>query len=324
MTNRLAASFVAASVILALSACGGGGGSSAFRPEPTPPPSPPPPPPPPPPPQAEAVTIFTNPTPQDFAVVGVWGNIGDLSTPPYDVDFSVVTSAESSQPKIRYTSGGYYEVQSPGYDYGQLVHDPSITNPTSDNTVFGIPAQRTSFVITKSRSNGYSYSEMARWARPDLDFGQTIDLGFVAFGTPTPAGAVPTTGSASFQGQIFGATDLPSGACDCGAYPVEVEGTVALNFDFGAGTLGGSMSMALSSGWGAQPVGEYNFVQTVFSAGSTTYSGRFDTNLSGDNFFLGRFTGPNAEETIGAWAVPFNFQDGTHQAIGAWIAKRGQ
>lgn len=321
MTNRLVARFVAASAVLALSACGGGGGSSSFRPEPTPPPSPPPPPPPP---QAEAVTIFSNPTAQDYASVGVWGNIGDVSSPPYSVDFTSVTSADSSQPKIRYTSGGYYEVQLPGNGYGQLVHDPAITNPTSDNTVFGIPAQRASFVITKSRSSGYSYSEMARWARPDLDFGQTVDLGFVAFGTPTPVGAVPTTGSASFQGQIFGATDLPSGACDCGAYPVEVEGTVLLSFNFGAGTLGGSMSMALSSGWGAEPVGDYNFTQTVYSPGGTTYSGRFDTNLSGDNFFLGRFTGPSAQETIGAWAVPFTFQNGTHQAIGAWIAKRGQ
>ena len=111
MTIGLAARFVAASAVLALSACGGGGGSSSFRPEPTPPPSPPPPPPPP---QAEAVTIFSNPTAQDYASVGVWGNIGDLSSAPYNVDLSSVTSAESSQPKIRYTSGGYYELQLPG------------------------------------------------------------------------------------------------------------------------------------------------------------------------------------------------------------------
>jgi len=216
-------------------------------------------------------------------------------------------------------------VQLPGDGYSRLIHDDSIAIPTSDNTVFELQSQMNrSFVITGSRNNGYRYSEMAKWARPDLDFAQTVDMGFLAFGTPTLASAVPVTGSASYQGQILGATDLSAAACDCSNFPIQVEGTVALNFDFGAGTLGGSMSMALSSGWGAQPVGEYNFVQTVFSPGSTTYSGRFDTNLSGSNFFLGRFTGPNAEETIGAWAVPFTFQNGTHQAIGAWIAKRGQ
>lgn len=322
MVIRRATKLFAATAALALSACGGGGGTgTTFRPEPTP--APPPPPPPPPPPAAEAITIFTNPTVQDYATVGVWANTGDLSTPPYEVQFTGITSAESIQPKIRYTSGGYYEVQLAGNGYGQLVHDPAIANPTSDNTVLGIPAQRASFIITGSRNSGYRYSEMAKWARPDLDFAQTVDMGFLAFGTPTPGSGVPVTGSASYLGQILGTTDLSATACDCG-FPIAVEGTVALNFDFGAGTLGGSMSMALSSGWGPMPVGEYNLVQTVFSPGSTTYSGRFDTNLSGDNFFLGRFTGPNAEETIGAWAVPFNFQDGTHQAIGAWIAKRGQ
>lgn len=323
MTIRLAARLVAASAVLALSACGGGGGSSSFRPEPTPPPSPPPSPPPPPP-QAEAVTIFSNPTAQDYSSVGVWGNFGDLSSPPYSVDLTSVTNAESSQPKIRYTTDGYYEVQLPGDGFSRLIHDESIANPTADNTVFELQSQMSrSFIITGSRNSGYRYSEMAKWARPDLDFAQTIDMGFVAFGTPTLAGSVPVTGAASYLGQILGTTDLPAAACDCG-FPIGVEGTVALNFNFGAGTLGGSMSVALSSGWGAVPVGDYNFVQTVFSAGSTTYSGRFDTNLAGDNFFLGRFTGPTADETIGAWAVPFTFQNETHQAIGAWIAKRGQ
>ena len=320
MEIRRATKLFAASAALALSACGGGGTGTAFRPEPTPLP----PPPPPPPPQAEAVTIFTNPTPQDYASVGVWSNIGDLSTPPYDVQLTGITSAESSQPKIRYTADGFYEVQLPGDGFSRLIHDDSIANPTSGNTVFELQSQMNrSFVITGSRNSGYRYSEMAKWARPDLDFAQTVDMGFVAFGTPTPEGGVPVTGAANFQGQILGVTDLPATACDCG-FPIAVEGTVALNFNFGAGTLGGSMSMALTSGWGAVPVGDYNFTQTVYSPGGTTYSGRFDTNLSGDNFFLGRFTGPGAEETTGAWAVPFTFGGGTHQAIGAWIAKKGQ
>jgi hypothetical protein len=44
----------------------------------------------------------------------------------------------------------------------------------------------------------------------------------------------------------------------------------------------------------------------------------------GPNFFLGQFTGPNAQETIGAWALPFIYSDDgqVHQAMGAWIAKK--
>jgi hypothetical protein len=98
-----------------------------------------------------------------------------------------------------------------------------------------------------------------------------------------------------------------------------VAGTVSLTFNFGAGSLGGSMDMSVN---GAN-AGAFAFKNTVFSVGSTTYSGSFDTTAAGQNFFLGRFTGPNAEETIGAWALPFNYSvDGQpHQAIGAWIAK---
>jgi hypothetical protein len=92
------------------------------------------------------------------------------------------------------------------------------------------------------------------------------------------------------------------------------------------------MSLSLPDGMQSIPLGIYAFKDTVFSVGSPTYSGKFDTNVDGDNFFLGRFTGPNAEETIGAWALPFLFTTGgetlqpdnkVHQSFGAWIAKRG-
>ena len=311
-----------AGAALVLGACGGGG-SNAFRPQPTPTPTPTPPPPPPP--AAPAVVIFSEPVPQDYAVVGVSANAGSFTAPPYDVDFTPATSAESSQPRIRYTSAGTYEVQLPGSGYAQVIHDPAVPNPTSANTIFRLQSQASaSLVTTGSYNRGYLYSEVAKWSRPDLDFAYTTDLGYFAFGTPTPAGGVPVAGNASFQGDVFGITDLRNGLCDCSNFPAEVEGSVALNFNFGTGTLGGSMSIALSSGWGPVALGNYQFVQTVYSTGSSTYSGRFGTSLSGDNFFLGRFTGPNAQETIGAWAVPFQYSEGTYQAIGAWIAKRGQ
>ena len=78
-------------------------------------------------------------------------------------------------------------------------------------------------------------------------------------------------------------------------------------------------------------LGKFDFTNTVYSAGSATYSGKFNTSVSGQNYFLGQFTGPHAEETIGAWALPFIFDKGSatmtadgkaHQAFGAWIAKK--
>ena len=102
-----------------------------------------------------------------------------------------------------------------------------------------------------------------------------------------------------------------------------LDGTVQLTFDFGKGTLDGNMTLALDDyGGGKTQLGTYSFTNTVFSAGSTVYSGKFDTSVAGQNYFLGQFTGPNAEETIGAWALPFIFDNADHQAFGAWLAKQ--
>jgi hypothetical protein len=116
-----------------------------------------------------------------------------------------------------------------------------------------------------------------------------------------------------------------------GYYPLPVDGFVTLNFNFANGTLAGAMDLYGPDGMNPFKIGTYAFKDTVYSAGSTTYSGKFETGSAGDNFFLGRFTGPAGQETIGAWALPFVFTNGgefvpadgdTHQAFGAWIAKR--
>jgi len=117
-----------------------------------------------------------------------------------------------------------------------------------------------------------------------------------------------------------------------GYFPTSVDGNVTLNFDLGQGSLSGAMTLYLPDGMQPLALDTYAFKDTVFSVGSTAYSGKFATSASGDNFFLGQFTGPTAQETIGAWALPFVFSksgqtitaDGQlHQAFGAWVAKKG-
>ena len=131
------------------------------------------------------------------------------------------------------------------------------------------------------------------------------------------------TGSATYNGLIGGTSDV-KGTDDnlSGPYDVAISGSVKLTFNFGIGTLGGSMTAILSPRYSnAVPLGTFTFADTVYSAGSTNYSGRFDTSAGGANYFLGRFTGPNAQETIGAWALPFSHSGQSHQGFGAWIAK---
>ena len=328
MRNRFRCSgrTVIATGCFALAACGAGGvghvASSPPAPTPSTPTSPPP------------VRIFNNPTPAEYTSVSasIAGPGGNLDT--YDsaaARFGAVSTAEADQARIRYNSGGYYEIDLPGADWDRLVQYKGTVNPHPDNNYFqpsSVPMNEAYLVTSISRDKGYLYSELGSWGSATAS-----RFGYMAFGQATPVGGVPTVGSATYSGMVVGSADFMTADNLYGGYvSLGVEGTVQLNFDFGNGTLGGSMSLSFPDGMNPADLGTFTFRDTVFSAGSTTYSGSFNTAVSGQNFFLGRFTGPAGEETIGAWALPFVFDRGgeyllpdgqTHQAFGSWIAKRG-
>jgi hypothetical protein len=85
-----------------------------------------------------------------------------------------------------------------------------------------------------------------------------------------------------------------------------VFGSISFLFDFGKGSLAGEMKPELEGGWDAIPLGTYTFRDTVFSVGSTSFSGAFKVPGSdAPSFFSGNFTGPNAVELMGSWKAPF-------------------
>jgi hypothetical protein len=139
---------------------------------------------------------------------------------------------------------------------------------------------------------------------------------FIGYGIPTAAGDVPVSGHASYSAELRGSSELGYG----------IGGDALLNFDFGAGTLSGKMTPSAIDGWGsAFPLGTYDFVETVYSAGSTNYSGRFSWNGSTVGDFHGQFTGPDAAELIGAFNAPFvdPYNPGTTDTMhGAWAGRR--
>jgi hypothetical protein len=318
---------VAAAGALSLAACGGGGDASEIASTPTPPPAPPSPPP-------VAIKIFATPTEGEYASVGasIAGPGGNLDTyATADVRFGPISTSSVDQAHIRYTSGGLYEVKLAGADWDRLVPYGGISNSDPEtNNYFqpqGVPTNYGYLITRSSRTIGYTFSELGAWGSEAQG-----RWGYVAFGLPTPAGAVPTSGSATFKGVVSGSTDvLLADNLYGGYYPLSTDGFVTLNFNFGSGSLGGQMDLFLPDGMSPTPLGSFTFRETVFSVGSRSYSGSFETTVAGQNFFLGQFTGPNAQETIGAWALPFVFNqngefisgDGqVHQAFGAWIAKR--
>lgn len=313
-STRLAAWALAASS-LALAACGGGTSSESLFIPPPPPPSPVPQ-------EATPVTILPQAVAGNFAVAGAWTDIY-TATATQDGRFESIESAAGDQPQIRYTSSGNYEVKLPSEDYGVLVHSTAFPDPAPNDPLLSVTDCCGTRPLTIQYSDqGFRYSAMAGWSRPQFDFDYTMDGGVFAFGEATAAGGVPVTGSGTYDGVVSGITDAKTFIPIDNAYvAIPAGGTVQLDFDFAKGTLGGHLDLAIAGDMNPISVGSYDFAQTIFSAGSTTYSGSFATDLTGQNFFNGLFTGPHGEETIANWAVPFEYDGGTHQALGAWMAK---
>ena len=152
----------------------------------------------------------------------------------------------------------------------------------------------------------------------EYDYDDFAPAGVVAFGMATPVGAVPTTGSATFDAIVSGMT-LDQG--------YNVTGTAALQFNFGAGTLAGVFN-PITWSTGAQAnvsLGTYNFVNTVFGIGNTSFSGDLQrSGIATLGSFNGLFTGPAAQELMARWSAPYENPD-SHQIsemFGVWVGKR--
>lgn len=295
------------SVLLAiLSACGAGGGV-AFTP--TPPPT-------------QTATPTTTPTQaaNDATV--------ELLATPATQELVVATRDDPIQ--IRYdASRNVYELKADPLDWSAVIDPPDPHNPqvNGPNRFFQIAGQNGSShfnIRMHNRSSDpdrrYQYSNLASWQAANAPGGDWGNV--VAFGASTPTPGVPLTGTASFQGIAQGTANVPNDGWGA-TQTTPVEGTVGLYFDFGAGTLAGSLALASACDCTKLfPIGTIDFSNTSFARGNQTFSGSFATDVTGSNAFDGRFTGPGAEELIGSWSLPFLFEGKPHQAWGAWVAKR--
>jgi hypothetical protein len=187
-------------------------------------------------------------------------------------------------------------------------------SPSSDSSVFigsltdpSNPGQLQPITFGASRSN----LQYTAWAFYQ-SFRADLPAGWMAFGMATPQAAVPTTGSATYTAEAHGYG---------GAY---IDGKATLQFNFGAGTLGGSLDV-----WdaeydpGVMSYGHFDFINAV--VGSGTSLGQFSGELSGSTgtqhgSFNGLFTGPNAEELMARWSASYANSD--YIMYGVWVGKK--
>lgn len=299
----------AATAALALTACGGTGGGGGVQSLPPPPPAPPPPPPPPPPPSAEPIDILASAPTGELASLTSSGSTGNLSI-RYDAALNTY--------EVRVDNADWQGLR-PSATYGSNPQHYFSFGPTgTDESFFQVYA-----TSKDAAPNDYQYSSLAVWGKGVGAYWDQSN--YTAFGVATADASMPVTGSASYHGLIAGNSDvMEADNLVGGSVAATISGSVDLNFDFAAGSVAGSMHPTLSAFAGDFDLGVLSFVDTVYSTGSTTFSGRFDTALGGANAFEGRFTGPAAEELIGRWTFPFIYSgDGAaHSASGAWIARR--
>jgi hypothetical protein len=167
-------------------------------------------------------------------------------------------------------------------------------------------------------SSQFTYTNFGAWFGHQNTGSQTINrIGMFAYGVPTAPGDIPLVGTASYAGELRGASSQWGWQ--------NLSGTVAMDFDFASGSLGGKMDMIYEDYYSLYAIPTMPFHETVFAKGSTTFSGNFDTvGLSTNTHFNGQFTGPNAAELManfsGRLTIP---QTGVATDIaGVWIAAK--
>jgi hypothetical protein len=306
--KRLTRLLTASAAMLATSACGGEGGSTAFIP--TPPTAPTPTPAPTPMPAPFGLTSS-----QQFATFGVLGRSDAGQYNVQTADPNAIKFSWSAEAKA-------YEITVPGFAPARL----SLTFPGNNAVAFtGTDASGNklplAFSVWRPGDGGlnFTYSSLAYYSTyPDNATNPYLWANF-AYGIPTVAGDVPTTGTANYDAKIFGVTTSNNG--------YDIIGDARLTFDFSGGSLSGYMQPRLFSDWDGvdRALGQYDFKQTIYSVGSTTFAGKFVVPGGDfDSTFHGQFTGPHAAELIAGWQAPYldPFDNLWKSMGGVWIGKK--
>jgi hypothetical protein len=303
---------------LVLCGCGGGaGGEMSFIPSPpaTPTPSAPTPPP-----------ANPSPPPLPAGPIGVQSS-APFATAAYDFRDQKVVSGGNAVQFAYSAATDRYTITVPEFETGELrgtngfggSFDPgtnswlNLFSTISDVVPGSGSSTQLSVSLDWPASSPYKYTSVGRWHFVGASYPA---LGVFAYGIPTAPGDVPVAGTASYSGGIQGTLDDKI---------TGVGGSVTLNFDFAAGTLSGVMKPIIAPVWDEVSLGDYTFRDTVFSKGSTTFSGAFQIDgTTAPSSFEGRFTGPTAAELLANWTAPYRYPGTATWGTmgGVWIAKK--
>ena len=325
---RLAPLFAASSLALLLVACGGGGGGGGIASTPTPTPSPTP---------TPTPTPGSGQPPLPSGPLGLTG--GPFVTPGAHFDgitgnwpnyASETITTGSDVVSISYSAtDNVYTLTLPAYGTGKLVptsgnggyiNDKAWSDLEAVNYDLVTPAGKQPVIVTMRYPGdkdpypfNLSYTSLGSWN--SLSSASPQRAGVFAYGIPTDTATMPLSGSATYSALVVGQTRTNN----------YVGGGAILQFEFGAGTLTGSMTVETTDGWDPVPLGTFTFKDTIFSAGSTSFGGKLTVPGSTDlGSFAGQFTGPAAAELLAHFQSPaYNpFLKQWDEIAGVWVGKK--
>ena len=160
--------------------------------------------------------------------------------------------------------------------------------------------------VLKSGRGGveYSYLSLISWGseHPAGENLRTVSNGLLGIAQATLPGDVPLTGSATYLGEVFGL--VPNDSL------VVVGGVAHFDFDFARATLAGAMSLDWCSWGGCARHTGYDFTDTRFARGATTFSARLSPAGSGSTGELsGIFAGAGGAELLARFEAPLLHYD---------------
>jgi hypothetical protein len=250
-------------------------------------------------------------TTTQFAAIGAEladAQTGALTTAGFSVRYDAATNSYIMD--FPSTAPGEFKAYSSNTPnatwWGGRVVDGTGTPVTRDVSV--LKPTNPDLTLTYTSLAGYNY----------LSTG-VAPFGWVAFGTATADGAVPVTGSATYNARVAGSS------ADAWGF---IEGTASLTFNFGAGTLSGRFDpvyLYLGGMGESYPLGRYDFVNTVYASGATGFSGQLShAGFSQLGSFTGQFTGPGAEELMSQWSAPFRdpITNVDSHMFGVWVGRK--
>lgn len=331
MANRSGLMIASAVAIgINLTACGGGSGGGPLVSTPVPPPPPPPPPgvasigaP------AQAVVPNANLFP-DATIGGPTMRSHSMTVFPLLHSVVAITSSGLVADTATMTGGATLGFDSSGSSYVLNVGNPALgvanvaLNPSSagSRTLFqaDLPTGGTAFVnIADPATSNLSWTTYGFW---NVHTSTTIINAPFVTGYETPAGSVPTTGTATYRGSVIGEAFHPPVGQQSGASYYALSGDATFQANFGSGTITGNLTNMITTSfegdtapWNSVSllgaISGGNFSGTSAASSAPTSSGALSGSATGT--FAGMFFGTNAQELGAVWTL----HDGTASAIGS-------